>query len=48
MLCQFTGQSFNGVSLAQVMQIAQYAATVPNTLEGEKKIIEWAQGQGII
>lgn len=48
MRCQFSGQVFYGVSLSNVMYIAQYCATIPNTPEGEQQIISWAQGQGYI
>jgi len=48
MKCQFTGLTFSGVRLDQIMQIAQYAASIPNTLEGEQQIIDWAREQKII
>lgn len=48
MRCQFTGKVYTGVSLSQVMEIAKYGATVPNTLEGEQQILNWAANQGII
>ena len=48
MVCQYSGNSYKGITLAQVMQIAQYAATIPDTAEGEKKILDWAESQGII
>ncbi len=45
---QFTGKTYSGVSLSNVMEIAKYCATVPNTLEGEQQIIQWAQDQNYI
>lgn len=42
MRCQFTGAVFPNVTLANVMEIAKFAATIPNTLEGEQQIINWA------
>ena len=42
MRCQFTGAVFPGVTLANVMEIAKFAATIPNTLEGEQQIIKYA------
>ena len=48
MKCQFTGNVYHNIPLAQVMEVAKYAAGVPNTLEGEKQIINWARAQGII
>ena len=44
----FSGSTFSGVSLSQVMQVIKYSAKVPNTEEGEQQIIQWAQDQGII
>lgn len=48
MKCEFTGNTYYGVSLSQAMEVAKYAAGVSNDLEGEKKIINWAHAQGII
>lgn len=48
MKCQFTGKVYTGISLSQVMEIGKYAAGVPNTLEGEQQILNWASAQGII
>ena len=48
MKCQFTGKVYYNVSLSQAMEVAKYAAGVPNTLEGENQIINWAHAQGII
>lgn len=45
---QYTGKTFYGVSLANVMEIAKYAATIPNTPEGEQQIIDWASSKGFI
>ena len=42
MIGQFTGKTFSGVSLANVMEICKYAANIPNTLEGEEQIIAYA------
>ena len=48
MKCQFTGQTYYGVSLADVMEISKYGAFIENNLEGENQIIAWAQSQGYI
>lgn len=48
MKCQFSGETFGGVTLQQIIQIAQFCATIPNTAEGEQQIIDWARGKGII
>lgn len=48
MKCQFTGKTYYNIPLSQVMEIAKYAATVPNNLEGENQIINWAHQHGII
>ena len=48
MKCQFTGKKFYGVRLDQIMEIAKYSATIPNTLEGEEKIIKWAHSKHYI
>ena len=48
MHCEFTGQTFYGVSLANVMEIAKQCAYSTNDLEGENQIISWARGQGYI
>lgn len=48
MKCQYSGQTYQNVALPQVMEIAKYAATVPNTAEGEQQIVNWAHEQGII
>lgn len=48
MKCQFTGKTFYNIALAQVMEIAKFAATVPNNVEGENQIINWAHQRGII
>ena len=45
---QYTGWTRKGVTLAHVMEIAKYAATVPNTDEGERQIFNWASGRGYI
>lgn len=48
MLCEFTGNRYYGIRLDQVIEVAKYAAAIPNTLEGEQNILAWAQEQGII
>lgn len=48
MHCQFTGNTYYGVSLSDVIEISKFGATVPNTEEGERQIIDWAKSQGII
>lgn len=44
----FSGDKYPGISLYQVIQIAQYSSAIPNTAEGEKQISAWAKEQGII
>ncbi len=48
MLCEFTGERYYGVPLSQAIEVAKFAAAIPNTLEGEQQIIKWAQDQNII
>lgn len=48
MLCKYTGNTYYGVTLSQIIEIGKFAATVTEDLEGEQKIIDWAQAQGII
>lgn len=48
MKCQFTGNVYYNIPLSQVIEVGKFAATVPNTLEGEQQIINWAHGAGII
>ena len=48
MHCQFSGETYNDVTLTQIIQIAQFSATIPNTAEGEKQITDWAKQQGYI
>lgn len=48
MQCQYSGQTYQNVSLSQAMEIAKYAAAVPNTAEGEQQIVNWAHQNGII
>jgi hypothetical protein len=48
MRCQYSGATFEGVALSQVIEIAKYCATIPNTPEGEQNIIGWAQEKGYI
>lgn len=43
-----TGQTFNNVQLGDIMKVIKYAASVPNTEEGERQIIKWAQDNNII
>ena len=48
MRCEFSGNVYPHVSLSDLMRIAQFAAAIPNTAEGEQQIINWAHDQGII
>ena len=48
MKCKITGQSFNNVSLGDIMKVIKYASSVPNTAEGEQQIIDWARSENII
>lgn len=43
MICQFSGSTFKGVTLGQIIEIAKFGATIPNTPEGEQEIIAWAK-----
>ena len=48
MHCEFSGQTFTGVALGNIMQIAQFGASIPNTPEGEQQIIAWAKARNYI
>ena len=48
MRCEFSGESYPGISLAGVMELAQFGASIPNTPEGEQQIIAWAKSKGFI
>ena len=48
MICEFSGEGYQGVTLANVMAIAQFGASIPNTPEGEQKIIAWARARNYI
>lgn len=48
MKCQYSGATYQNVNLSQVMEIAKFAATVPNTAEGEQQIVNYAHERGII
>lgn len=48
MKCQFSGKSFPSITLEQIIQIAKFAAGIPNTPEGEEQILAWAHGKGYI
>ena len=48
MHCEFSGQTFTGVALGNIMQIAQFGASIPNTPEGELQIIAWAKARNYI
>ena len=48
MICEFSGKRYSGVKLDQIMQIAKFGSNIPNTPEGEEKIVNWARGQGFI
>ena len=48
MRCQYSGQSYYNISLSQVMEICKYSANIPDTPEGEVRILNWARDRGII
>ena len=48
MHCEFSGESYPGVTLAGVMELAQFGASIPNTPEGEQQIIAWAKARNYI
>ena len=48
MRCEFSGDVYPGVSIAGVMALAQFGASVDNTPEGEQQIIAWAKAQNFI
>ena len=48
MRCEFSGEVFPCVTLASVMELAQFGASIPNTPEGEQQIIAWAKERGFI
>ena len=48
MKCEFSGNVYSHIDISDVMLICQYAATIPNTAEGEQQIINWAHDRGII
>ena len=48
MRCEFSGEDYMGVSLANVMEIAKFGASIPNTPEGEQQIIAWAKARNYI
>ena len=48
MLCEFTRNTYYGVKLADIIEIGKFAASQPNTLEGEIEIINFAMAQGYI
>ena len=48
MKCEFSGDKYYNVALTDIIKIAQYAAVIPNTAEGEKQITNWAKEQGYI
>ena len=48
MKCKYTGETYYGVPLGQAIEIAKYAATQTESLEGEQAIINWARDAGII
>ncbi len=48
MRCEFSGESYPGITLARVMELAQFGASIPNTPEGEQQIIAWAKSKGFI
>lgn len=48
MRCEYSGEDYPGVSLANLMEIAQFGASIPNTPEGEQQIIAWAKARNYI
>ena len=48
MRCEFSGDVYPGVSLASVVALAQFGASIDNTPEGEQQIIAWAKAQNYI
>ena len=48
MKCKYTGETYYGVQLSQIIEIGKYAATQTESLEGEQEIINWARDAGII
>lgn len=48
MLCEFSGESYPGVSLPAVMDIARFGASIPNTPEGEQQILAFAKSKNYI
>ena len=48
MKCQYSGNRYEAVKLEDIIKMAEYAATIPNTPEGEQQILDYALGQGYI
>ena len=48
MRCQYTGQTFYGVKLQDIIEMGKYGATIDDNLDGEIQIIAWAKAQGYI
>ena len=48
MHCEFSGNTYYGVSLDHIIEMAKFGATIPNTPEGEQEILSWATAQGYI
>ena len=48
MHCQYTGQTYYEVKLADAIEIARYGAYLEDNLENEVKTIDWAKQQGYI
>lgn len=48
MRCEFSGECYPGITLANVMETAKFGASIPNTPEGEQQIIAWAKARNYI
>ena len=48
MKCQFSGATYTGVTLQQIIEVAQYGAGLTNTAEDEQKLVDWCRTHNII
>ena len=48
MKCQYSGDTYTGVTLQQIIEIAKKGATLTNTAEDEKKLVDWCRAENII
>ena len=48
MVCGYSGNTYYGVSLPNVIEIAKFGATLHETPEDEQVIISWAKEKGYI